>query len=86
MTYFPWNIPSDWTNSGKWLQRVNLVKAIVTNENTLPNDLVLINTCYDHVMAPKYDELGIECGQIDITNREKLLKLFQYLLVTDDYK
>lgn len=85
VTYLLWNVHSDWTDSGKWLQRIQLVRTAVTEEDTLPDDLVLVNTCYDHVMVPTYDELGMECGQIDITDRSKLLTLFEYLKKTDDY-
>ena len=86
VTYFVWNIPHDWSNSGKWLQRIHLAKAIVAESDTLLNDMALINTCYDHSMIPAYDKLGIECGQIDVTNRSKLLALFHYLQSEDNYK
>lgn len=86
LSYLLWNIPSDWTNSGKWLQRIHLAKAIVAESDTLPNDVVLINTCYDHMMITAYDEIGLECGQIDITNRAMLIKLLQYLASTNEYR
>lgn len=86
VTYFIWNIPSDWTDSGKWLQRIHLARALTAESDTLPDDLVLINTCYDHTMVPVYDDLGLECGQLDITDRAKLLRLFRYLAATDDYR
>ena len=86
VTYFIWNIPYDWTDSGKWLQRIHLAKAVVTETDTLPDDLILINTCYDHTMIPAHDELGMECGQIDITDRAKLFRLLQYLATTNDYR
>ncbi len=85
-TYLVWNIPGDWADSGRWLQRIHLARAVVAKPDTLPSDLVLINTCYDHAMVPVYDELGMECGQLDITDRTKLLSLFQYLSATNDYR
>lgn len=86
VTYCAWNIPSDWTGSGSWLQRIHLAQALVAEPDTLPDDLVLINTCYDHTMVPVYDELGLECGQLDITDRAKLLTLLRHLAATDDYR
>lgn len=86
VTYCAWNIPSDWTDSGSWLQRIHLARVLVAEPDTLPDDLVLINTCYDHTMIPVYDELGLECGQLDITDRAKLLALFRYLAATNDYR
>lgn len=85
-TYLVWNIPDDWTDSGSWLQRIHLAQAVMAKPDTLPSDLVLINTCYDHEMVPVYDELGMGCGQLDITDRTKLLSLFQYLSATNDYR
>ena len=86
VTYCAWNIPSDWTGSGSWLQHIHLAQALVAEPDTLPDDLVLINTCYDHTMVPVYDELGLECGQLDITDRAKLLTLLRHLAATDDYR
>lgn len=86
VTYFLWNIPSDWTDSQRWLQRISLARTIVAEQDTLPDDLILVNTCYDHVMVTAYDELGMECGQIDITDRTKLLRLFQHLAAANDYR
>lgn len=86
VTYCVWNIPSDWTDSGAWLQRIHLARAMTAEPDTLPNDLLLINTCYDHTMVSVYDELGLECGQLDITDRSKLLTLFRHLAATNDYR
>lgn len=86
VTYCVWNIPSDWTGSGDWLQRIHLARALTAETDTLPDDLVLINTCYDRMMVPVYDDLGFECGKLDITDRTKLLTLFRYLAATDDYR
>lgn len=86
VTYFIWNIPDDWTDSGKWLQRIRLAKSIMAKNDALPEDLLLINTCYDHVMIPAYDELGMNCGQQDITDRTKLLKLLLHLASSDNYR
>lgn len=85
-TYFVWNNPDDWTDSGRWLQRIHLAQSVMAKPDTLPSDLVLINTCYDHAMVPVFDDLGMECGQLDITDRTKLLSLFKYLATTNDYR
>lgn len=85
-TYLVWNIPDDWTNSGSMLQNINLVRSLTAKVDSLPNDLTLINTCYDHSMVPVYDEIGIECGHLDITDRGKLFKLLKYLASENDYR
>lgn len=85
-TYIVWNIPDDWTNSGLLLQETHIARSLSAKVDSLPDDLLIINTCYDHYMIPVYDEIGIECGKLDITDRGKLVKLFNYLLSENDYK
>lgn len=85
-TYLIWNIPDDWNDSGSWLQKIQIARSLFAKPDTLPNDLVLINTSYDHVMVSCYDEANIERGQLDITDRAKLLKLFKWLERENDYK
>lgn len=85
-TYIIWNIPDDWTAGGSLLQKIHVVRSLSAKVDSLPDDLVLINTCYDHCMIPVYDEIGIECGEFDITDRAKLLELLKYLAKENDYR
>lgn len=85
-TYIVWNIPDDWTAGGSMLQKIQLFRSLSAKVDSLPEDLVLINTCYDHCMIPVYDDIGIECGELDITDRSKLLRLLEYLAAEDDYR
>jgi len=85
-TYIVWNQPYDWTDGGSFLTKFHLVKNIVAETDTVSKDLALINTSYDHVMIPARDEQGLECGQIDITDRKKLITLFQQLRRDNDYR
>lgn len=66
--------------------KFNLAKNIVAGSDTLPKGLVLINTCYDHVLVPVKDKRGFDCGSIDITDRQKLLTLFKNLKRENNYR
>lgn len=85
-TYIVWNIPDDWTNGGSLLQDTHLARSLSAKVDSLPDDLILINTCYDHSMIPVYDEIGIECGVLDVTDRGKLVSLLNYLLSENNYR
>lgn len=52
-----------------------------------PHTAVLpINIAYDKLLVPCYDDYGIPKGTIDITDREKLYRLFAYLQEHPSYK
>lgn len=85
-TYMVWNLPYDWNDGGSFLQKFHLAKAMVEVEDTVPSDLLIINTCYDRILVPVKDELGMESGTLDITDREKLLKLFAQMKREGNYR
>lgn len=86
-TYLVWNLPYDFTGEGvSFLQYWHLAKSHVTEDDAVPEELYLVNTCYDHTMVPVRDALDIECGTIDITDREKLLTLMRALKQENDYR
>ena len=59
-----------------FLSSVLLRKHCTADNN---GDIVPINTAYDQTLVPMEDEFGIPVGTIGITDREKLLHLFQAL-------
>lgn len=85
VVYLIWNEPGDFNDGGSFLQKVHVLKKAIGATDTIPSDLMLINTCYDHVMVPAVDE-RVELGEIDITDREKLLTLFQTLNRYQNYR
>lgn len=85
-TYMLWNIRYDWTDGGSLLQKFHVLKSSFKAEDRTPDDLLLINTCYDHELVPKYDELDTYCGELSVTDRTKLLQLMQALRSDGDYR
>lgn len=85
VVYLIWNEPGDFNDGGSFLQKVHVLKKAKGTTDTIPSDLLLINTCYDHVMVPAVDEEDV-LGVIDITDREKLLTLFQTLNRYQNYR
>lgn len=85
-TYMLWNIRYDWTDGGSVLQIFHVLKNSFKYEDRTPEELLLINTCYDHEFVPMYDELDSYCGELNVTDRSKLLKLIQAIRKEGDYR
>ena len=88
ITYLTWNIPMDLDDSGFWLKMVSTFKTAIAEPDTLPSDLLLINTCYDHTFIPVYSQTDKRTiiGQRSITDRRKLLTLLQALAHENNYR
>ena len=50
------------------------------------NDALFINIAYDKQLLDKYDDYGMSIGNIEITDRSKLLSLLKILHKTNSYK
>ena len=50
------------------------------------NDALFINIAYDKQLVDKIDDLGMPIGNIEITDRSKLLSVLQLLHKTESYK
>jgi len=85
VTYLAWNIPMDLDDGGFLLKLYSTSRAAVARPDTLPDDLLLVNTCYDHTFVPVYKN-AMEIGQTSITDRRKLLTLLQEMARTNDYR
>lgn len=57
-----------------------------TSEKGLGENCVLVNLTYDKQLVTVLDEYGFEKGNVDITDREKLLNLLQMLNSTKTYR
>ena len=63
-----------------------LMNGILYEDNTVPDSLLFVNVCYDKQLTDVYDEDGFKLGNIDITNRQSLLRFLDILSQRDDYK
>ena len=61
-------------------EKIGLPKDIDTN------DALFVNVAYDKQLVDKVDDYGMTIGNIDITDRSKLLSFLQSLHKTDVYK
>ena len=55
-------------------------------DHSLLNDVIFVNIGYDKQLVVAKDSAGMEVGNIDITDRSKLLQFFQMLSSTSTYK
>jgi hypothetical protein len=55
-------------------------------ENESIDSVLFVNVAYDKELRPIVDEYGTPSGKTQITNRQKLLRLLQYLRKSNDYK
>lgn len=65
----------------EWLKdKVGLVKQLDSQ------DVLFVNIAYDKQLSERTDEFGMPVGNVDITDRKKLLSFLQMLHLTDNYK
>jgi len=55
-------------------------------EKNAADSVLLVNVSYDRQLVAAYDKNGFEIGNIDITDREKLLKFLQVAARYDNYR
>ena len=69
------------------LYKFELFKNYVfPRESTVNDSILLIDVSYDKTPVKATDEYGIPIGDIQITDRQKLLELLQVLKKRTDYK
>lgn len=69
------------------LYRFELVRNyLIPRENTVNDSTLLIDVSFDKTPVKATDEYGMPIGDIQITDRKKLLELLQELKKKDDYK
>lgn len=60
------------------LKYVHLIESVLFHKKTvIPEDVLFVNTSYDKALVPVYDEFGLPKGNIDITDRSKILEFLR---------
>lgn len=87
VTYLLWNKSYSWGDENAMLRKLHTLQEIL---DILPpankDSVVLINISYDKVLTDIYDDQGMRLGQVDITDRDKLYRLFDILKNDDTYQ
>lgn len=99
MCYFVDNLPYSFIEDATLGQYFEQIKQYANlSEDEIPSDLLLINIAYDRELVDVTDEFGFPKGNIDITDRSKLLEFlnrikdtgYKYLVLdisfSDEYK
>lgn len=80
LCYFIDNSPYSFVGDATVGQHIEQLKLYFQKPNdTIPSDLLLINVAYDRQLVDINDEFGFPKGNIDITDRSKLLELLKHL-------
>lgn len=76
------------TSSEKELvKNFTYVKKLLWDTNdTIPDNFLFINIAYDKVLVDVNDEYGFHIGQIDITDRDKLIRFLEIASAAGTYK
>lgn len=87
LSYYMTNLDFPISGEKFLLYRFELVKNyLFPRENTVNDSILLIDVSYDKIPVKVTDEYDIPMGDIQITNRQKLLVLLQELKKRNDYK
>ena len=86
-SYFITNIDFPISGEKALLYRFELVRNyLLPREHTVNDSILLIDVSYDKTPVKATDEFGMHIGNIQITDRQKLLELLQELKRRNDYK
>lgn len=86
-SYYITNLNFPISGEKSLLYRFELIRNyLFPKENTVSDSILLIDVSYDKTPVKAIDEYGLPIGDIQITDRQKLLKLLQELKKRDDYK
>lgn len=78
--YFIDNLSYSFLGEATIGQHIEQIKQFFNSDSeSIPEDLLLINVAYDRQLVDLYDEFGFPKGNIDITDRTKLLTLLSKL-------
>jgi hypothetical protein len=81
-----WNNPYTFSDESSFIRIFNALKQATDSVNTVPDNVILVNVAYDRDLVDYCDEYGDTTGNIDITDRKKLLELFEYLATDSSYQ
>lgn len=84
LCYFVDNLPYSFIGDANIGQRFEQIKQTINpTTDEIPHDLLLVNVAYDRELAKVTDEFGFPKGNIDITDRAKLLRFLTQLKNSD---
>lgn len=87
VSYLLWNKSYSWGNENELLRKLYTFQEILNvNQPAGDEDVVLINVSFDKELVEVYDEYEIPMGTIDVTDRNKLYRLFDILGKESSYK
>lgn len=87
LSYWATNLGFPISGEKLLLSRIEMVRGYFKRPKAHFTDSVLfINVTYDKELRPITDKNGIALGYAPVTNRQKLLRLLEYLNKKDDYK
>ncbi|MDR0542384.1 MAG: CHASE2 domain-containing protein [Dysgonamonadaceae bacterium] len=77
--YYLWNRPDTLSGESGFIRIFNAATKAFSGQDMISDSILLVNVAYDRQLIDyKYDN-GEPAGNIDITDRYKLLELFRYL-------
>lgn len=78
LSYVIDNSPYSFVGGATLGQRIEQIKAYLgVSADVVPEDVVVVNISYDRALVTVLDEFGFPKGNIDITDRSKLLRFLQ---------
>lgn len=88
VSYWLTNKDTASSGEGEIIRNTRAIFDVIIGEkkDAVPDSIVLINVSFDRQLIAYEDELGIPAGEIDITDRTKLINLLDWLTETGKYK
>ena len=77
--YAFWNIPYTFSSESGFIKYFNVLGKLLYQSIDTHENLVVVNVAYDRELVEIHDEIGIPAGNIDITDRAKLMDFFRYI-------
>lgn len=73
LTFISDRFPHSFGNEDMSMKKMRLATMIAGHSpRPLDDDILAVNIAYDRQLTPFYDEYGLSCGEIDVTDRHKL--------------
>lgn len=86
MCYYYWNLRLTFGFGDMSVRVSSAIKDLVRMDGSSFDEVVAINVSYDRALIPYSDAFGIPLGEIDITDRRKLLTFLDSLSEWDNYR
>lgn len=84
--YFYWNARYTFGYGDNQINRISVIKHLISGKETPRPEALPVNVCYDRMLAPYKDNKGVPVGDIDITDREDLRRFLDSLASWDNYR